>query len=41
MDGESAATGSGWTTDQPMVSIQDVHKSFGELEVLKGLPSTS
>ena len=26
-----------WTPDQPMVSIQDVHKSFGELEVLKGV----
>ncbi len=29
--------GSGWTPDQPMVSIKDVHKSFGELEVLKGV----
>ena len=29
--------GSGWTSDQPMVSIKDVHKSFGELEVLKGV----
>ena len=27
---------SGWTPDQPLVSIRDVHKSFGELEVLKG-----
>ncbi len=27
----------GWTPDQPMVSIQDVHKSFGPLEVLKGV----
>ena len=27
----------GWTPDQPMVSIKDVHKSFGELEVLKGV----
>ena len=26
-----------WTPDQPMVSIKDVHKSFGELEVLKGV----
>lgn len=26
-----------WTPDQPMVSIKDVHKSFGQLEVLKGL----
>ena len=27
----------GWTPDQPMVSIRDVHKSFGSLEVLKGV----
>lgn len=27
----------GWTPDQPMVSIKDLHKSFGELEVLKGI----
>ena len=26
-----------WTPDQPMVSIKDVHKSFGPLEVLKGV----
>ncbi len=26
-----------WTPDQPMVSIRDVHKSFGKLEVLKGI----
>ena len=26
-----------WSVDQPIVSIQDVHKSFGELEVLKGV----
>ena len=26
-----------WSEDQPMVSIKDVHKSFGELEVLKGV----
>ena len=29
--------GAGWTPDQPMVSIKDVYKSFGELEVLKGV----
>ena len=29
--------GSTWTPDQPMVSIKDVHKSFGDLEVLKGV----
>jgi polar amino acid transport system ATP-binding protein len=28
---------SAWTPDQPMVSIKDVHKSFGNLEVLKGI----
>jgi polar amino acid transport system ATP-binding protein len=27
----------GWTPDQPMVSAKDVHKSFGDLEVLKGI----
>ena len=26
-----------WTSDQPIVSIRDVHKSFGDLEVLKGV----
>ncbi len=26
-----------WTEDMPIVSIKDVHKSFGELEVLKGV----
>lgn len=26
-----------WNTDQPIVSIKDVHKSFGALEVLKGV----
>ncbi len=26
-----------WTEDQPMVSIKDLHKSFGALEVLKGV----
>ncbi len=30
-------TNGGWTPDQPMVSIKDVHKSFGDLEVLKGV----
>ena len=32
-----AASATGWTPDQPMVSIKDVHKSFGDLEVLKGV----
>ncbi len=27
----------GWTPDQPIISIRDVHKSFGEVEVLKGV----
>ena len=26
-----------WTEDQPIISIKDVHKSFGDLEVLKGV----
>ena len=26
-----------WSPDEPMVSAKDVHKSFGELEVLKGV----
>ncbi len=26
-----------WNPDQPIVSIKDVHKSFGALEVLKGI----
>lgn len=26
-----------WTEDQPMVSIKNLHKSFGDLEVLKGV----
>ena len=26
-----------WTPDQPMVSIKNVHKAFGQLEVLKGV----
>jgi len=28
---------SAWTAKEPIVSIRDVHKSFGELEVLKGV----
>ncbi|HUC17818.1 MAG TPA: amino acid ABC transporter ATP-binding protein [Acetobacteraceae bacterium] len=30
----------GWTPDQPLVAIEDVHKSFGEVEVLKGVSLT-
>lgn len=26
-----------WTPDQPIVSIRDLHKSFGDVEVLKGV----
>ncbi len=26
-----------WTQDQPLVSLRDVHKSFGAVEVLKGV----
>ena len=26
-----------WSEDQPMVSVKDLHKSFGSLEVLKGV----
>lgn len=26
-----------WTPDQPIVSLKDVHKSFGSLEVIKGV----
>ena len=26
-----------WTPDQPIVSLKEVHKSFGDLEVLKGV----
>lgn len=30
-------TASSWNESQPIVSIKDVHKSFGSLEVLKGI----
>lgn len=26
-----------WTSDQPIISLADVHKSFGDFEVLKGI----
>ncbi len=32
-----ATSARAWTPDQPMVSIKDLHKSFGDLEVLKGV----
>ncbi|MEM7444350.1 MAG: amino acid ABC transporter ATP-binding protein [Pseudomonadota bacterium] len=28
---------SGWTRDEPIVKITDLHKSFGDVEVLKGI----
>ena len=31
------ASAHGWTPDQPIISIRDVHKSFGSIEVLKGI----
>jgi len=34
---EKTQTNTNWTPDQPMVSIKDVHKSFGDLEVLMGV----
>ena len=37
MSETSGNGGTAWTEDQPMVSIKDVHKSFGSLEVLKGV----
>jgi polar amino acid transport system ATP-binding protein len=32
-----SATPSTWSPEQPMISLDDVHKSFGGLEVLKGI----
>ena len=31
------AAAPGWSPDQPIVAISDVHKSFGDTEVLKGV----
>ena len=31
------ATASDWTADRPILALRDVHKSFGALEVLKGV----
>jgi polar amino acid transport system ATP-binding protein len=33
----SPAPASAWTPDQPMVRLADVHKSYGDQEVLKGV----
>jgi polar amino acid transport system ATP-binding protein len=30
-------TAAGWTPDQPIIRLRDVHKSFGKIEVLKGV----
>ena len=30
-------TGNTWTPDQPIISLKNVHKSFGNLEVIKGI----
>ena len=34
---ETTQQSNSWTPNQPMVSIKNVHKSFGDLEVLKGV----
>ena len=34
---EAAMETPAWTPDQPIVAIRDVHKSFGDLEVLSGV----
>ena len=26
-----------WSSDQPIISIRDIHKNFGQLEVLRGI----
>ena len=35
--GNGTGQATGWTPDRPMVSIKEVHKSLGDLEVLKGV----
>jgi len=35
--GSTPGSAPGWTPDQPMIAIEDLHKSFGKLEVLKGI----
>ena len=37
MTPDAAAPAARWTPDQPMVRLADVHKSFGDLKVLKGV----
>src|SRR3546814_7870440 len=34
---KAVATAKAWTPDQPIVGIGDVHKSFGDTDVLKGI----
>jgi polar amino acid transport system ATP-binding protein len=37
MEQSATTTEAAWTPDQPIISIKDVHKSFGANEVLKGI----
>jgi hypothetical protein len=37
-DARTLRSAPGWTPDQPLVVIDDVHKSFGTVEVLKCQP---
>ncbi len=37
MTGPAVTSEGTWTPDQPIISIKEVRKSFGELEVLKGV----
>jgi polar amino acid transport system ATP-binding protein len=37
LDPESNSDGRPWSAERPIVSLRDVHKSFGTLEVLKGI----
>ncbi|HUS53208.1 MAG TPA: amino acid ABC transporter ATP-binding protein [Thermohalobaculum sp.] len=37
MEHSATTTEAAWTPDQPIISIKDVHKSFGANEVLKGI----
>lgn len=36
-EGQAVSESPTWTPDQPIVSLRDVHKSFGAIEVLKGI----
>ena len=36
-EGQAVSTNPTWTPDQPIVAVHDVHKSFGAIEVLKGV----